>query len=337
MASLSRQGLLDEFERAALASGYMAVRTSDAAKVPARYLLTGASAESIALLVYIKNFTPADRANVDEYRIQLRRDVLPLQMKRYATTVLLGYHQKSGLFVGFDPSSVSTTARTQISVGYVGLRAVKRAVRRGMSFDRDRLGRIAVGIRPELLVPYCLHARELHGAADEASITALLNEATAAFNETEPGADLTTSIDVPSERKRLLRSVSVLSRDAGFRCRVLEAYGYKCAVSQMQLGLVDAAHVLPVCEDGSHDRVSNGVSLLPQFHRAFDSGLIYLTPKYKMRLNEARVTQLDRRGLSGGLDDLRDALGSIELPAFKREWPDPALIAQANRARGIRV
>lgn len=79
----------------------------------------------------------------------------------------------------------------------------------------------------------------------------------------------------------------------------------------------------------------NGLSLLPQYHRAFDSGLIYLTRRYVMKINEERVNQLKERSLLGGLDDLRRSLGRIILPKNKRYWPDPRLIVGANRVRGI--
>ncbi len=104
----------------------------------------------------------------------------------------------------------------------------------------------------------------------------------------------------------------------------------------MQLGLVEAAHIVPVSVDGSTDHVQNGLSLLPQFHRAFDSGLIYLTTEYIMKVNDGRARQLQANGLDSGLDELRRTLGRIALPKMQRHWPDKALIRKANKARGIR-
>jgi putative restriction endonuclease len=54
------------------------------------------------------------------------------------------------------------------------------------------------------------------------------------------------------------------------------AYGNRCAVTRVQLRLVDAAHILPVGTTGSADHVRNGIALSPTYHRAFDAGLIYL-------------------------------------------------------------
>ena len=186
-----------------------------------------------------------------------------------------------------------------------------------------------------MLVPYSLHASEIHAAADEEGITEILDSAAEAFRSPRGRAFNTDDSGISPERRRLLRSVHVLSRDAGFRSRVLEAYGMRCALSGMQLGLVEAAHIVPVCVDGSTDQIQNGVSLLPQYHRAFDSGLIFLTMNYEMRINEARARYLQVNGIGKGLDDFRRSLGRIALPKRQIHWPDRSLIQQANSARGI--
>ena len=49
-----------------------------------------------------------------------------------------------------------------------------------------------------------------------------------------------------TERQRIVHEVSRLSRLATFHEQVLFAYGHKCAVTRVQLRLVDAAHILPV-------------------------------------------------------------------------------------------
>jgi putative restriction endonuclease len=103
----------------------------------------------------------------------------------------------------------------------------------------------------------------------------------------------------------------------------------------MQLGLVDAAHILPVCVNGSTDEVQNGLALLPQYHRAFDSGLIYLRCDYVMRINPVRVNQLETLGLGSGVVELTEPLGPIKLPSVKRHWPREDLINKGNLARGI--
>ena len=127
---------------------------------PGRFLVSGPNLPSLPVWAYIKNLTPADRSDPDEYRIQLSSRILPLAFNPDGPTVLLGYHAALQLFVGFDANEVSTGARTQLSGGYVSLRVVKEARRFGMSFDRDRRNRIAVGLRrTRLYLTASLHAK----------------------------------------------------------------------------------------------------------------------------------------------------------------------------------
>lgn len=91
--------------------------------------------------------------------------------------------------------------------------------------------------------------------------------------------------DAPPEllvAERARRVVEAVARDARFRRQVMTAYGFKCAITGLEVGslpegrttrLLDAAHIRPVGDRGS-DAVSNGISLTPTVHRLFDEGLI---------------------------------------------------------------
>lgn len=92
-------------------------------------------------------------------------------------------------------------------------------------------------------------------------------------------------VDVPAEllvAERARRVVEAVARDARFRAQVMTAYGFRCAITGLEVGslpagratrLLDAAHIRPVGDRGS-DAVSNGISLTPTVHRLFDEGLI---------------------------------------------------------------
>jgi putative restriction endonuclease len=116
---------------------------------------------------------------------------------------------------------------------------------------------------------------------------------------------------------------------------VRNAYGQRCAVTRIQLRLVDAAHILPVGAPTSVDDVRNGIALSPTFHRAYDNGLIFLDESYTMRVNPQKEAALAALDLTGGLTELRASLGRIHLPADKRQWPDSRFISKANEFRGI--
>ena len=141
---------------------------------------------------------------------------------------------------------------------------------------------------------------------------------------------------LPKERQRIIATVSRLSRDSDFRRKVIIAYDRRCAVTGLQLKLVDAAHIVPVGADGSSDDVTNGLCLSPTYHRAYDRGLIVLNERYEMRINRRKERELARLGLGGGLAEFKAPLGhQILLPADRRQWPSPDCIRTANAFRQV--
>ena len=113
---------------------------------------------------------------------------------------------------------------------------------------------------------------------------------------------------------------------------------HRCAVTRMQLRLVEAAHILPVGAHGSTDEVRNGLALSPTFHRAYDNGLIYLTDDYKMKINPEKEDYLVKLNLDGGLPDFKRLLNKrIHLPPDRRQWPDMRYINRANEYRRIKL
>ncbi len=117
---------------------------------------------------------------------------------------------------------------------------------------------------------------------------------------------------------------------------MLGAYSHRCAVTGIQLRLIDAAHILPVGAPGSVDTVQNGLCLTPTYHRAFDHGLIYLDETLVMRFNEQKVAALRALGRIGGLDGFKATLGNrIFLPPDAAQHPTREIIRRANEFRRI--
>jgi len=113
------------------------------------------------------------------------------------------------------------------------------------------------------------------------------------------------------------------------------AYGNRCAVTRVQLRLVDAAHILPVGATGSSDAVQNGIALSPTYYRAFDAGLIYLNEHMEMRIDEGKVGLLQQLNLAVGVEFFRQPLGQIFVPPDPNQHPSIDLIRRANRFRQI--
>ena len=179
---------------------------------------------------------------------------------------------------------------------------------------------------------YVYHSEGMHRYGKYASTFELLSKASAL--EDIPAVDVE---QLGEERRLVVQTVSRLSRKANFRQQVLNAYGHRCAVTRMQLRLVDAAHILPVGAPHSIDDVRNGLALSPTCHRAFDNGLIFLDDRYVMRLNPDKEHFLRELNLIGGLQDFKANLGKILLPPDQMQWPNHEMIRKANRHRQISV
>jgi putative restriction endonuclease len=179
---------------------------------------------------------------------------------------------------------------------------------------------------------YAMNANALHRYGAEANVLPLLTAAASL----EPITEEQLAALGP-QRERIVRTISRMARIGSFRQQVTNAYGNRCAVTRMQLRLIDAAHILPVGAPGSVDDVRNALTLAPTYHRAYDRGLIYLDESYEMKINPQKETALVAAHLDGGLADLTASLGRIHLPHDRRQWPGVSFIRRANQHRQIRA
>ena len=72
---------------------------------------------------------------------------------------------------------------------------------------------------------------------------------------------------------------------AGFRISVMDAYSYRCAVTEEKtLPVLEAAHIKPYAEGGVHE-VSNGILLRSDFHALFDTGYLTFDENYRILIS----------------------------------------------------
>jgi putative restriction endonuclease len=133
------------------------------------------------------------------------------------------------------------------------------------------------------------------------------------------------AVEEPLERAYGVREARVRLHQARFRGRVLVAYASRCAICRLkELRLLDAAHIVGDLEATGEPHVSNGLSLCPIHHRAFDQDLVGVTPDY--------VVKVSRRLLDDDDGPMLDLLKTfheqpIVLPS-RRSWqPDRERLA----------
>jgi putative restriction endonuclease len=278
--------------------------------------------------VYIWTLTFGGRVSLpDEWRIQMTTVQSPLALNPHGYTVLMGYEPDLHVFAGFDLSKHQRFTTGSPSV-QIDKRVLLKALQDGLAFDRKDNDEIAVGLRPDQFMHYVRNAEMLHSLGADARTFTAMNIASSSHDV--PAAELPTS----EPRRRVVSEVSRWARDANFQVQVFNAYGNRCAVTRAQLKLVQAAHIIPVAAQGP-DHVTNGILLSYTYHKAFDDGLIFLTPNYQMVLNQARADHLRQLGLDAGLQSFAEPLGTIHLPADPNQRPRPEFIAQANSLRQV--
>ena len=306
-------------------SGYTGQLVSAIGRQPRRFIVIE---QPQTVTVYAWTLTFGGRKSLpNEYRIQMTGVTSPLKLGTDGPTVLIGYDPELNLFAGFDLERHRTFTTGSPSV-QIDRTEMQRAETEGLSFHRKSNDEIAVGIRPDMFAAYVANAQQLHRFGRDANVFGLLNKAVHEPPSQDEVQDLST------ERRRIISEVSRLSRAANFRQKVLFAYGNRCAVTRVQLRLVDAAHILPVGAPGSSDGVRNGIALAPTYHRAFDAGLIYLDEQYRMQLNEGHLHSLEHLNLAGGVEIFSARLGQrIFLPPDPQQRPKPEFIRRANKFR----
>lgn len=275
------------------------------------------------LRVYIWNVTaggPSDVRGPDERRIQ-KMVRGPLVIGAGATTLLLGWHEETGVFVSWNPL-VHRNAAYSTSI-HVPQRRLDEAAARGIAVHpRVEPPEVVVALAHRTVSQLLTGIDELPLHTDDAEEAELIARAS------EEGDlsldDLTGNLE---ERRQTAVKVRRWSREASFRPRVLAVYGEACAFCGLGLGLVQAAHIVPVSEEDSSDETSNGLALCPTCHAAFDTNLLGLLPDYSIVVNRETVERLGAarraRGFRGWLRRLRRR---ARVPNDPELSPNPAYV-----------
>lgn len=264
----------------------------------------------------------------NEYRIQLK--IPKLEQEAGYKTLILGYYDVLEVFAGWDIrkhlGDVGYSASFQIREDNLEVASIS-----GFSPCDKGNGEIAIAFSPDFFVEYVRNLEELHDFGKSARDLEILAEVT----ENEIAVNDEIVNQVTAKRRDTIQTISKKQRDSSFKNRILRAYNNRCAFSGTQLRLVDAAHIVPVAEDGSTDETSNGIALSKLHHKAYDKGLITFNQKYQVVYNENEVTKLKELSLDGGWEKfLKDLRPIIDVPPAITDRPNVKYVARANKLRG---
>jgi putative restriction endonuclease len=284
------------------------------------------------LLIYIWRLTPGGPRGVrptGELRIQLTGVEPPLILSQEFQTLLLGWHEPSETFAGFD---VTRRPRIWGASPSVQIRetAIRDASREGFGVYRRATGgsgEIAVAFAPEAFIAYVEEQSRLHEFAANAEESEVLVEAAR-------GEHVDLDRIAGHGRREAVRRVVDRVGQVNFRIRVLTVYDHACAACGVQLELVEAAHIVPV-PVGGDNRTANGLALCSLHHVAYDRALLGIMPNYVIRTNPDSVRRLRIVDRVDGLREFEEGLKQeIATPERAQDHPDPAALAEGLRIRG---
>lgn len=287
------------------------------------------------LEVYLWTITEGGkgRGRPRERRVQRTSMGAAFVLKPGTKTIMGGWSEETDTFAFWDVRRHLTDSASPSS--QIDLDTLESARLHGMATQHKQLPEgeeVAIAVQPDYLLWYVENFDDIYEGATEVADAAALVEDTP--EKQREFIDSGPDEGAQSRRHKLVTVVQTF-RDARFRPAVLHAYGFRCALTDIALRLVDAAHIVPVSDPTSTDKANNGIALVPILHRAYDSGLLGLLPGGRTAINQRAVQRLTEQKLHDGLPALRAMMRPVaRLPAMQEFHPPDDYFLRGLRARG---
>lgn len=135
------------------------------------------------------------------------------------------------------------------------------------------------------------------------------------------------------ERERVKITGTRLKREASFSKNVLAQFNHQCAVCEIQLTIIDGAHIIPVHHPLSTDDIWNGLALCKNHHRLFDRRIMLIDGDAIVRSDDETVKVLSDLGRHSGFDVTVEVFLNKKLKQLPRFFDkDGALTARMKKA-----
>jgi len=135
--------------------------------------------------------------------------------------------------------------------------------------------------------------------------------------------------DLPKEGKERETIVKVRVNQSFFRRAVLAAYDFKCCITGLEIPeLLNASHIIPWSKDEAN-RVNprNGLCLNAIHDRAFDRGLLTITPDFTIKISKS----VTKGNVSNAVQDFLLRFEGSEIIKPTRFLPDIKFLKYHNK------
>lgn len=330
MTTLTRRELLERIIEAVNASGWNVLYEAGISDHPFKLRIYKEN-QLQRLRIYIWNVSHGGGRSrpLNEYRIQVH--VPRFEPEESWQVLILGWWEDGNVFAGFDfrkhEGDLGRSASLQIK-----LEALELAAINGIAPSDKGNREIAIAFKPELFVEYANHVTSFHSFGESRQDFQVFETITT-YQAQLQNDEIINQVSRP--RQRAFQIVSRSLRDHSFTSRVLNAYNYRCAFCNVQLNLIEAAHIIPVNIETSTDETRNGIALCSLHHKAYDISLATFNERYQILINDNKIENLRRINRDGEIQRFRHELRPIiNVPPANRDRPHVIYVARANRIRG---
>jgi putative restriction endonuclease len=135
--------------------------------------------------------------------------------------------------------------------------------------------------------------------------------------------------DLPKAGKEREAVVKIRVNQSFFRRAVLAAYNFQCCVTGLEIPeLLNASHIIPWSKDKENQvNPRNGLCLNAIHDRAFDRGLMTITPEFIVKVSKS----VKMGTASKALQDFLLRFDGLEINKPARFLPDPKFLRYHNR------
>ncbi len=282
------------------------------------------------------------RINPDEERIQISRSTREQLAAAAATgieTAFIGFFPSGSVFTAWEPDYVFSLRARRNGTVYARLSHEEEALNNGGAVRMFRplyLGRDTpiISLRSDALGFYLENRALMHGWKSDADLRRVINDNAQLLEAGQKSGLEEVEAEIGGNRRTVTITRTAFLRDPRFRDAVLRAYDGRCCVCDRQLGLVEAAHVIPHGNPDSNDLVTNGLALCVEHHRLYDSVLLIPDVEQRLYLNPDRVEHLKNIGQDAGLDAIEQlANQQYRIPDHAPSRPNDEFLTRGKAIR----
>lgn len=283
------------------------------------------------------------RADADEWRIQLQGGVKQKQKLRAEQgykCLFIGFFPEGTAFSAWEPARIAALSTAGTGSVYIPHSHLAKVLLRGAAMrqvDATKLRRSSpeISLPVEALGFYLENSSLFDNLGNEADIIKLVEKSSNLLFASQKTGPEELEIELSGKRNKVKVTRESYARNPKFRRKILEVYKGSCCVCGRQLGLVEAAHIVPHGHADSNDHITNGLALCVEHHRLYDAAVLIPTSNRQLFLNPKGVEHLRNIGQTVGLDAVEALAASLyRIPEHAQHQPSNNFL---ERGKGIRM